>query len=302
LADAAVVIDAAPPPPPPKLLGEKEAAWLTGCLSMMGNRDPKMAECYAPGATSSFVEWAPAKEPEAIAKAHLAFGGSFDGFALEPQLVLLAEHDAFAILLVRGTQKAPLELGDLTIASKKKPAGLLAAVHFTLAGEPARITNERWSFDVPTLTAQLAGTAKGRKAITQSFPVGQTIMSTKDQAEGANIFAMNNALLAWNERAADYADKFTPTARLADDTLSADITGHDAIAKHAADSFKAAGDVKIEPKTVWTSGPFTVAEVHRSGTNAAKQSIDQTVLEITRWQGGKIDGLWRFTPSARPAK
>lgn len=269
---------------------------------MMGNRDPKVAECYLPTATASFVDWNPIKEPDAIAKAHVAFGESFDGFALEPQLVLLGEHDAIAIVLVRGKQKAPLVLGDLTIASKKKALGLLAAVHFTIAGEPARITNERWILNTSTLGGQLAGSAKVRKAITQSFPVGQTIMSTKDQAEAANIFAMNKALVAWNERKTDYADAFTEKARLADDAQPADFDGHDAIAKHAADSFKAAGDVKAEPKNVWTSGPFTVAEVHRSGTNAAKQSVDQTVLEITRWQGGKIDGLWRFTPSVRPAK
>ena len=224
----------------------------------------------------------------------------------EFQLELINGHNVAYVVLLSGTQTAPLAgpMGTIPVTNKK--VGILVAQTVEM-DDTGHAKRELDYFDMATLLGQL-GPAKdhpARAAIDKLPMPKEVVIARGDDREKANLVAAQAMTDAFNKHDAKaFADSLTDDAVWSEQPEAKDWDKKETVAQATA-AWKAFSDLKINPSSSWAAGDYVVVVATMEGTNDAPmpamgikaktgKKIDVPFVSIQKLDKGKVKQTWIF--------
>ena len=305
---------ATPPPPPPSeapkpLTGTALADAYKACVNLVNDAkfDDFRKTCIADGYQVHDNGDGSTRKAEELIGWFQTMKGAMPDFKLTPQIVLVSGRTILAVVLVTGTQTAPMKtpMGEMPATSKK----IGALMFHKLAVNDANKATEEWAYNDPsTMMGQLGMAPKGapptRAALEKGLDGAPIVVVTADDAkEKANLEAAKKATDAIN--AGKWADAM---ALMQADVIDSDQAGPsdmkgtkdvEAGLKMWFTAFKGA---KVSVDNAYAAGDYVVHLGKFTGTHdkalgplrKTGKDLNLDYAEVILAKDGKAVQLWRF--------
>lgn len=274
----------------------------------------KFTAAYAPDAIGHRPDQDPdtMKGAEAMVKDAFDFRAAFPDAKGTPQLVLVNDRMVAAAVLITGTNTAPMPMptGDMPPTGKK--VGILV-FHGVAYNDANLVTEEWWVMDNNSFASQLGLSPQPGRPVQDQGQGGAPVIvvATGSDTEKANLAAANKGNDDFNKH-----DLAASMAAWADDGIEsdqaspADTVGKAGIEANAKMFMGAFSDGKITPVVAFAAGDYVFMAATFVGTNDGDmgpmkktgKNVKATVVEFSKFEGGKVKQLWRFFDSVAMMK
>lgn len=266
----------------------------------------EFAKCYDASSSSVAPGLPPAKGGQAIIESHSKpIAAAMPDVAGDIQLMLVSGRKAATVAFFHGTQTGPLKgpAGDIPATNKK----IGQVVVHSIESGPGGIATKEWFIqDSGTMLAQL-GVMKipARAPLAKGWaerPVVVVAMNSKTEKQ--NLAALKKGYTAFNARNAS-GDVFADDVVDHDQAAPGDLVGKAAVVQFVEGLQKMSSNIAIKAQSSFAAGDYTVSINVCSGTNdgempvlgitkATKKPFKVDLIEVSRWQDGKIKDFWPF--------
>lgn len=301
-------------PPVTPLTGEALGKmFLDGWATWNAGDKAKFQAMYTADAVAHHPDQEPAelKGADAVVADAFNFRAGFPDAKGAPQLVLVNGRVVVAAVLLTGTNTGAMKTptGDMPAMNKKIGMMVFHGVSFNDAN---LITEEWWVMDGNTFANQLGMSPQpGRPLMEKGADAPTIVVSTGNDVEKANLAATTKGNADFNKH-----DLAALMAGWADDGIEsdqsspADVVGKANIEQGTKMFLGAFTDGKIEPIVTLAAGDYVFQASTFVGTNDGDmgpmkktgKNAKMTVVEISKFDAGKVKQLWRFFDSAAMAK
>ncbi len=265
--------------------------------------------CYTKDAVSQSAGLPDAKGGKAIVELHAKpFAEAFPDGRGQQQLTLSAGPHVVSITLFQGTHKGPLKGPAGAIPPTGKKIGFLLAHAVQAKGDKA--AGREWMMaDNGTMFAQLGlAPHKARPAIVDSVATPVTAIATGTATEKKNLAAAKKLYALFNKHDKAMSELAADDVIDANAALPADVKGKEAVVGFVTGFWQMSSDVKVTASKIFAAGDYVASIGTFSGTNDGDlpaMGIKKTgkkfnipVIEITKWQDGKLKEIWPFYDGA----
>lgn len=274
----------------------------------------KFSACYGPSSVSISPGQPEARGATAIVERQAKpFAEAFPDVSGALQTVLVNGNRLMSLAILTGTQKAPLKTPAGEIPATGKTFGQLIA-HGVESNAHSVAAKEWLIQDGGTLMAQLGlSPAPARAPIPKAAPAApQLVVATGSATEKQNLGLAKRFYVAFNRRdAGKSADLLADDIVDRNQTLPRDVAGKNAVMELASGLWQMSSNVKFDARTLWAAGDYVVAVGFVGGTNDGDMpafGITKTgkkfrvdIVEISRWENGKMKELWPLFNGAQLA-
>jgi predicted ester cyclase len=268
--------------------------------------------CYAKDAFSTSSGLPDGHGPGSVEVHAKPFVAAFPDVAGAQQLILASGSTVASITLITGTNSGPLKTpaGELPPTGKK--FGQLVA-HVVQSGDGATAKREWLVNDNGTLMAQL-GVAKmpARPAILSGVAKPVVVVATGSAAEKQNLASAKKMYGHFNARDKRMMDVLADNVIDANPAVPADVVGKDAVAGFINGFWGMSSNVRFETSQQFAAGDYVVTVASFGGVNDGDhpgmglkktgKRFKTAIIEITKWQDGKVVQLWPFFDGADLAR
>jgi predicted ester cyclase len=264
--------------------------------------------CYAKDALSSGSGLPDARGPAIVDVHSKPFVAAFSDIVGTHQLVLANGPIVASITLLAGTNDGPMKTPMGELPATKKRLGQLVA-HVVQAGGGATARREWLVNDNATMMAQL-GLAKlpARPAIASGVAQPVVVVGSGSAGEKAALAAAKKLYAHFNAHDQKMFDGLAADVVDANASMPADIKGKAAVAGFVAGFWQMSSNVKLTVDQQFAAGDYVVTVGSFGGTNDGDhpgmglkktgKKFKTAIIEITKWQDGKVVQLWPFFDSA----
>ncbi len=245
------------------------------------------------------------KGPEAIVADAKGFKAGFPDGKGEFQLELINGHNAFAVVLMTGTNSGAMKtpMGEMPATNKKIGFTVGHLVEFDDAGKAAHL----WDFrDDGTMLGQLQPSKDHPvRPVIEKLEMPKVVVIAKDDdAEKANLATDKQLFDAFNK----HDIKAISALVAADATWSSAAAPADIDQKanvvQTQGLWKAFSDLKLDVTSQWAAGDYVVTVGTINGTNDGDmkmmklkktgKKVSVPFLQLDKLEGGKIKASWIY--------
>lgn len=261
------------------------------------------ANCYADDVVSSRVGSPPVQGRAAVLEGAQRQARAFPDGRGELQVLLVDDQRVSAVVRFHGTHSGPLAGPAGEIPATERRVGYFM-LHWLELGADGKVKNERWVADGATVLYQLGlipGPARG--VAEQDWPgAPRVVIARHDDTERKNAEAVRAAYELFNQRDPAYDDYLAEDVIESTNTDPQDVVGKAALTEYNQGFIAAFPDLKVSIDGVIAAGDYLTWSGRLRGTTSAAlagaehsgKPIDVTIIELTRWEDGKIAHSWPF--------
>lgn len=273
----------------------------------------EFAKCYDANSTSVAPGLPAARGAKAIIETHAKpVAAAMPDVAGEIQLMLVSGRRAATVTLFRGTHTGPLKgpMGEIPPTNKK--IGQFVA-HAIESGPGAIATKEWFVQDGGTMMAQLGLSKQPARPRAEKGwgPNPMIVVASDSKTEQQNLAALKKWYAGFNARKPSFAV-------LSDDVIDhdqaapADLVGKPSVSGFIEGLQKMSSNIKMKSTSTYAAGDYTVAINECTGTNDGEmpafgltkptgKKFKLDIIEVLRWEGGKIKEVWPFIDGVQMA-
>jgi predicted ester cyclase len=295
------------------LTGQALADRYAACWQQFNNAQwDEFVKCYGPGTVSVAPGQPTAKGgPDIVDKHAKPIKTAMPDVSGELQLVVVSGRNAATVALMRGTHMGPLATPAGEIPPTRKRVGQLVA-HAIESGPSALASKEWFVQDGGNLMAQLGlSKAPGRPALEKGAAERPVVVATGSAAEKANLATARKAYALFDRHDKKIGELLASDVVDHDQTVPADVHGHDAVAEHMAGLWAMSSNAKLATPVLFAAGDYTVAigritgkndgDMPAMGLKKTGKAFNLDFVEFIRWKDGKIAEQWPFINSMQMA-
>jgi predicted ester cyclase len=268
--------------------------------------------CYAKDALSTSSGLPDGHGPGIVDAHSRPFVAAFPDVAGAHQLVLASGNVVASVTLITGTNTGAMKTPMGEVPPTNKKLGQLVA-HAVQSGGGATAKREWLVNDNGTMMAQL-GLAKipARPAIASGVPTPVIAVATGSATEKQNLASAKTMYTHFNKRDKKMFDVLAADVVDANPSIPADVKGKDAVAGFVSGFWAMSSNVHLDSAQQFAAGDYVVTIGSFGGTNDGDnpamglkktgKSFKTAIIEITKWQDGKVVQLWPFFDGADLAR